>query len=334
MYRLSPADGRLSLVQILGNLENPSFLTLNRAQDRLYTVHGDSDQVSAFSIDALTGEISLLSTATCGGRNPVDIVVDPSGKFVVVSDHLGSGDGGALKVMPLMENGAIGPVIQSVQLEGEPGPYKREQPFAKPHFNPFDRSGRYVAVPDKGVDRIFVFRFDGGVLTPAHVPWVGTREGAGPRHMVFHPSNAFAYVVNELDSTVASYRFDEANGRLEPFQIVSTLPDTFVGNSKAAEIQISKDGRELYASNRGCDSIARFKVDAKSGRIDFQGVTSSGGRTPRYFALGPDERFLYALNEDSDSIVTFRLDRGSEPALAQLDVNRCGSPVCMVFKSV
>ena len=133
-----------------------------------------------------------------------------------------------------------------------------------------------------------------------------SREGAGPRHIAFHPSNRFAYIINELDSTVTACRFDAGTGGLAPFQVLTALPDSFVGNSRAAEIAVSATGRFVYASNRGHDSIVVFAVDGSTGRLTTAGWHLTGGRTPRFFALSPAEDILFVANEDSDAIVGFR----------------------------
>src|SRR5262249_15821096 len=160
-------------------------------------------------------------------------------------------------------------------------------------------------------DLVFTYRLDAekGKLMPVGRP-VQAREGAGPRHVAFHPAGRLAYVVNELDSTVTAYRFDPANGALTPFQVLSAVPDTYTGDSRAAEIAVSADGRFVYASNRGHDSIATFAIDAASGRLAPVGWTTTGGKTPRFFALSPAGRFLFAANEDSDTVSIFARDAG------------------------
>lgn len=324
VYRVEAASGQLDRVQLLGDLVNPSFLALNRAGDRLYAVHGDQQEVSAFRVDAGSGSLSLLNRQSCEGRNPVHLALDPSERHLVVSNHLS----GSLAVLPVQADGALAEVSQVVALEGQSGPH---QPFAKPHFNPFDPSGRFVLVPDKGLDRVFCFHFEAGRLRPTAQASVPTRESAGPRHIAFHPREPFAYVVNELDSTVTAYRLDPASGALAPLQLLSALPDSYTGNSRASEIEIDRAGRTLYASNRGHDSIAVFRIESGSGRLSFLGAEPSQGRTPRFFALSPDGRWLYVLNEDSDRIVLFAVD----PATGRLSPAGhsvvCGSPVCLVF---
>ncbi len=327
VFRRDPATGALDLVQVHGDLVNPSFLALNRAATRLYAVHGDGEDMSAFAVHPVTGGIRLLGRQSTGGRNPVHLALDSSERFIVVSNHLTS----SLAVLPLSEDGVPQPLVQRVPLAGEPGPHRKEQPFAKPHFNPFDPSGRFVVVPDKGVDRVFSFRFKDGRLTPAAAPEARVREGAGPRHLAFHPARPWAYAINELDSTVTAYAFDPRDGALQPFQVVSALSDRFTGNSRASEIEVHPAGHVLYASNRGEDSIAVMSVDPATGRLALVQTMPSGGTTPRFFAVAPEGRWLYVLNEDSDAIVLLGVEQGTGRLIGTGQAWRCGSPVCMVF---
>lgn len=333
VFKVDQDTGTLELAQVLGDLINPSFLALNKAGDRLYTVHGDQHEVSVFSVNKFDGTLKYLQTQHCGGKNPVHLALDPSEQFLVVSNHLSS----HIAVLPVLSDadtkGRLGAVCQTVDLPGTPGPHRVEQPFAKPHFNPFDPSGRFVLVPDKGLDRIFAFRFEKGQLSPADAPWIDSREASGPRHIAFHPQKPFAYAVNELDSTVTGYHFDKTTGELKPLQILSTLPDTFTGNSRASEIMVSADGRTLYASNRGYDSIAVFNIDPSTGSLKFIAANPTLGKTPRYFSLTPNGRYVFALNEDSDAIVTLAVDAQTGTLTPQGIAINCGSPVCMIFSS-
>lgn len=327
VWRMDEATGDLSLVQTVGDLVNPSFLLKHPTLPVLYTVHGDQQEVSAFRIDPATGRLGFLNRQDCGGRNPVHLALSPDARHLVVSNHLSS----SLAVLPVSADGALEPLSQLVTLEGPPGPHRTEQPFAKPHFNPFDPSGRWVLVPDKGVDRVFVFRFEGGRLAPAEQPYVQAREGAGPRHLAFHPRQPWVYVINELDSTVTSYTFDAATGALTPFQVLSALADTYTGNSRASEIEVDRTGRTLYASNRGEESIAVFHINEASGRLGLHQTASCAGKTPRFFTTDPSGRWCYVLNEDSDTIVRF--SRCARDGLLSDTGQRwkTGSPVCMIF---
>jgi 6-phosphogluconolactonase (cycloisomerase 2 family) len=329
VFRVEPHAGALELVQLVEGLTNPSYLALSRRGDFLYAVHGDEQEVSAFAIDRTSGKLRFLNRQGTEGTNPVHLALDPNGRFLVVTNHLGA----SLAVLSVAADGSLEPVSQLVTLSGPTGPHRIEQQQAKPHFNPFDPSGRFVVVPDKGLDRVFSFRFDAGRLVPAAVPFVATREGAGPRNLVFHPGMPLAYVVNELDSTVTAYRFAAETGALQPLQIVSTLPSTFTGNSRAAGIAIDATGRTLYASNRGHDSVAVFRIDPSSGLLEFLGAEPTLGRTPRFFTLSPDGNLLFALNEDSDTIVVLRID-ATNGRLAPTGTSiSSGSPVCMVFST-
>ncbi len=329
IFQVDAAKGTLEPVDIVGNLVNPSFLALSANGEFLYTVHGDESEASAFKVDRRTGLLTFINRQSTQGRNPVHLALDPTGRFVVVSNHIGA----SLAVLPVNADGSLGALVQLVKLDGAIGPHRIEQKQAKPHFNPFDPSGRFVVVPDKGLDRVFTFRFEQGRLTPAAAPSVITRETAGPRHLSFHPKAPFAYVVNELDSTVTAYRVTPATGALTPFQILSALPETFTGNSRASELQIDAQGRFLYASNRGHDSVAVFSINASTGALKFIQAEPTLGKTPRFFTLSPDGRFMFALNEDSDAIVTLAVDPAAgtlQPTGASV---RSGSPVCMVFSA-
>jgi 6-phosphogluconolactonase len=327
VFQCDLGTGQLSLVEVVKDLVNPSFLARNIVGDRLYAVHGDCDYISSFKIDETSGKLEFLNCQSTEGKNPVHLAIDPSEKFVVVSNHLT----GTLVVLPIAEDGSLLPLTQKVQLSGEPGPHRKEQPYTKPHFNLFDPSGQFVLVPDKGLDKVFSFRFDNGHLYAAEVPNVVARETSGPRHLAFHPTKPWVYVINELDSTVTAYCFDAKTGELKPFQILSSLSDAFTSNSRSSEIEVNNSGQTLYASNRGEDSIAVFSINQVSGRLTLIQTQDAMGRTPRFFALEPSNRWMYVLNEDSDTIVTFSVKSQDGRLRVTKYQAYCGSPVCMVF---
>jgi 6-phosphogluconolactonase len=327
-------DGRLTPIQVLGDLVNPSFLALNRRGDRLYSVHGDGDACSVFAVAPHDGTLTHLQTQGCGARNPVHLALDRDEARLFVSSHL-TGELLSLPVLADGRLGTLGAVTQRLAMPGEPGPHRTEQPFAKPHHNPLDPSGRWIVVPDKGLDRIFVFDTQGGPhgngVVPAAVPHVQAREGAGPRHVAFHPDGRWLYSVNELDATVTAYAFDPATGTLTPQQWLTLMPDTWMQHSRGAEIEVSADGRTLYASHRGADRIEVYALDAGTGRLTHLQSRPSEGRTPRFFALHPDGGCVYVLNEDSDTVVTLAVDPADGRLGETVATLRCGSPVCLVF---
>lgn len=330
VYRVDGRSGKWTHVQnVSGELPNPSYLAFDRTRRFLYTVHGDFSDVSAYRFDPQTGTLTFINHVGTGGKNPVHLTVDPTNRFLVVANHLSS----TLVVIPLNEDGSLNPLVDTATLAGPIGPHRVEQPFAKPHQVELDRSGRFIVVPDKGLDQVFAFRLDraSGKLLQVQPLAPRSREGAGPRHVAFHPSNAYAYVVNELDSTVTAYRFDANTGALAPFQTLTTLPDTFVANSRASEIAVAANGRFVYASNRGYDSVAVFSVDMATGRLTHAGWQESRGKTPRFFAFDPAGHVLYVANEDSDTIIAFNADARSGKLSATGEIVRTGSPVCIVF---
>ena len=199
----------------------------------------------------------------------------------------------------------------------------------------FDPSGRLVIVPDKGLDRVFVFRFDAatGRLTPTTQGSVVARAGSGPRHAAFHPRLPVAWVLNEIASTITTYAWDAEGGRLRPLQILPTLPPEYTGESTAAEIAVSAGGRFVYASNRGHDSVAAFSADSRTGLLTSAGWTPSEGRTPRYIGFDPSRSFLCATNEQSDTVVTYRVAAATgRLAVAGSPVHNA-SPVSIAFAS-
>ena len=331
VYRVDARSGRWEHVQLLSGLPNPSFLAFDRTKQCLYTVHGDGSEVSSFRIDPASGRITPLNRQDTQGRNPVHLAVDPANRFVVVSNHITS----TLAVLPVQDDGSLGKVVDLVKLQGQVGPHRVEQPFAKPHQNQFDPAGRFVVVPDKGLDRVFTFRLSPeGKLAAADPPSVQAREASGPRHVAFHPALPYAYVANELDSTVTGYRYEAETGRLTPFQVISSLPQEYTGNSRASEVAVSADGRFVYASNRGFDSVAVLSVDPANGWLTALEFARSEGRTPRFFALDPTGQYMFVANEESDAIVKFTVDRASGKLARTDDVVTTGSPVCIVFRPV
>ncbi|WP_338662439.1 lactonase family protein [Pararoseomonas sp. SCSIO 73927] len=330
VYRMEASSGRWTHVQLLEGLTNPSFLALDRTGRFLYAVHGDTEEISAFRVEPGSGRLTLLNQVSTGGRNPVHLAIDPTNRFIVVPNHVTS----TIAVLPIdPETGFLGERTDLVTLEGGIGPHRVEQPFAKPHQTEFDRDGRFVIVPDKGLDRVFSFRLDPetGRLRPSAQGSVVARENAGPRHVAMHPAGRLAYVLNELDSSITAYRYEAATGALQPYQLLPSLPDTFTGNSRAAEIAVSADGRFLYASNRGHDSVGVFAVEEATGRLA-PVEWAATGRTPRFIALDPTGRFLFAASEDDDSIAAFSVSPATGRLTPAGEVARTGSPVCIIFR--
>lgn len=329
IFRVDSDTGRWTPLGLVEGLVNPSWLTLDRSGAFLYCAHGDGGEASAFAIDDASGALRHLNTVDCGGRNPVHLTPDATNHFMLVANFAS----GTIGVLARNADGSLGSLTDCHAILGDPGPHRHQQKGMHPHQVIYDPARNFLLAPDKGGDKISLFTFDAGngALTPHAPPSVAARSGAAPRHMVFHPDLPFAYLVNELDSTLAAYRWDGAEGRLSPFQIVPSVPDAFTGDNTGAGIALSACGRFLYASNRGHDSIGIFTVDAASGRLSSLGWQSTHGAQPRFFTLSPNGRFLYAANESSDTIQCFATrEDGALDWLADRAVV-FGSPTCIAF---
>ncbi|MGU3284368.1 lactonase family protein [Methylobacterium mesophilicum] len=302
-------------------LENPSFLVTDPARAVLYTVRGDGTSATAFAVTP-DGTLRSLGSAETGGTNSVHQALDPSGRFLIVANYAS----GSVALMPLRPDGGLEPAAQVLPMPGEPGPHRTEQAGAHPHHVVLSPDGRHVLVPDKGLDRVFVLRLDGDQLEI--VTEAVLRPGAGPRHIAFHPGGALAFLVNELESTVATCRWDAGTETLTPRHLVPTLPPDFFGASTAAAIVVTPCGRFVYASNRGQDGIARFRVDGA--HLEPAGWTPSGGRDPRFMTLAPDSGRLLVANEQGDSLTEFAIDPGSGD-LTQTGSRQSPSPCTIAF---
>jgi 6-phosphogluconolactonase (cycloisomerase 2 family) len=277
--------------------------------------------------------LTFLDKVPTGGCNPVHLMADPTNRFMIVANHIvRDGVKSGIASLPIAADGRLGAPVDVVAFEGAIGPHRVEQPFPKPHQVEFDRSGRYIVVPDKGCDRVVVYTLDAaGKLHAVPGAAAPARETSGPRHVAFHPGNRLAYVINELDSTICCYHFDPATGGIRPFQIVSSLPDNFTGNSRGSEIAVSDDGRFVYASNRGHDSVALFAIDGAGGRLTAIDWVPSLGKTPRFFALTPDGGSLVVANEEGHNIVRYAVDRRSGRLSKPVVVAETGSPTSILF---
>lgn len=322
IYRVN-ADGEWVHCETVGDLVNPSFLIMNADRSLLFTVHGDLKEASSFRVDPDTGSLEKLSTVNVEGANPVHLALDGAEKHLIVANY----KTGSVVSLPVNEGGVLGTVISKIDLPGEPGPHRDEQPSSHPHQILPDGTGQRYIVPDKGLDKIFVLRADeSGILTVQSE--VATREGAGPRHGDFSPDGQTVYVINELDSTIAGYRYED--GRLAPSQIVSTLPEDFTGNSRGAAIDVSPDGRYVYATNRGHDSVVRFAVDASNGWLSDPQWFGSGGERPRFMMVSPTGDKVLVANELTDTIIRFKI--AEDGILTEGEqVAETGSPVSIVF---
>ncbi|HKC07984.1 MAG TPA: lactonase family protein [Methylomirabilota bacterium] len=329
IYRVDEGSGAWSHVQRLGDLVNPSWLTLDRRRPVLYSAHGQEQEATAYSIDPGSGRLAVLNRQPTQGKNGVRLGIEASDRYLVCANY----SSGTVAVLPIEADGSLGALRDLVPLTGKTGPHPTEQTSAHPHDVAFDPRGRFCLIPDKGLDAIFVFRVDeGGKLVPGAPASVATRPGAGPRHAGFHPTAPFAFVLNELDSTLTAYRFDAETGALEPHRTLTTRPPGWNGRNTTSEIAVAPSGRFVYASNRGHDSVVVFAVEPGTGALSPVAWEPTQGRTPRFIGLDPAGATLYVANQDSDTIVAFRVDRQSGTLTPTGNVVPVGSPSTIVFR--
>ncbi|HZP99416.1 MAG TPA: lactonase family protein [Reyranella sp.] len=324
VYRVDPRSGALRHVQLLAGLENPSFLAINKAGTRLYSVHGDRSEATSFLVDQETGHLARLNRQSTGGYNVIHLAFDADEKFLVVTNY----GTDSIAALPMDKDGALGPYSTLTTVTGTPGPHRREQNNIRPHHNPLDREGKHFFLPCKGGDAVIAYRLDRKRGVAVEAARVTSRPGAGPRHIDFHPSKPLAYVINELDSTITTYA--KAGPRLTPIQTVPSCPESFTGYSTGAEIWVDRAGRNVYVSNRGHDSIGVFAIDPSKGTLRPRQWVPTHGSVPRFFAFDPAQRFLYVANQGSNTIFAYKVGRDGKLSPTRIKVE-VGSPACIVF---
>ena len=284
-------------IQILANKNSPSFLELHPNKKYLYSANEENGTISAYKIDPASGKLSALNTQPAQGSGSCHVSVDPKGSFIYVSNY-GSGD---LAVYLLNKDGSIGTLVDTIQDKGAAS--------QKPHMHSIIPSadGQFVYASDLGIDKIMVYQVDQqtGKLTPGAVPYVEVKSGDGPRHLAIHPNGNFAYSAGELSSSVNSFQIVKNSGVLVPLERVSMLPADFKGKSFAADIHFSPDGKFLYASNRGHESLAIYAVNAQTGKLTIAGHADTHGKHPRNFNMDASGDLLFVANRDNNNVVIF-----------------------------
>jgi 6-phosphogluconolactonase (cycloisomerase 2 family) len=333
VFRVDPKSGEFTLIQQVPSA-NPSFVALDPSQRFLYVINEIDDyqgqkagSAEAYSINPETGTIALLNRQSVMGTIPAHLTVDPTGKYLVVANYMG----GNVVTLPIEADGRLGPVAGSFANKGD-GPNAERQEGPHPHIVVFDQAGRFIATADLGVDKVQTLRLEGGNLRL--VSEVSMVPGAGPRHVVFHHNSRILYVINELNATITALEYDPASGQLgRQLQTVPTEPAGYSGPQSTAEIAVHPSGKFLYASNRGHNSIAAFRIDPASGLLSPIGHTTSGIEFPRNFAIDPGGAWLYAANQKGDTIVQFRIDQATGRLVPTGHVTRSVTPVAIVFKA-
>ena len=334
---LDPATGKLSPAELAAEVKNPSFLAIHPTRKFLYAVSEISDfdgkpvgGVSAFSIDPATGRLTLLNQQSSAGAGPCHLVVDAAGKNVLVANY----GGGSVCVLPIGAEGRLAPASSSIQHKGSSVDKQRQEgPHA--HSINLDPANKFAFAADLGLDKVLIYRFDGakGTLTANDPPAGVVAPGSGPRHFAFHPSGKYAFVNNEMTSSVTSFAYDPVRGSLTEIQTLSTLPEPTPGNS-TAETVVHPSGKFVYVSNRGHDSLAMFQCDVATGKLTAIGHQSTGGKTPRNFNIDPSGQFVLAANQDTNNVVVLKIDQTSGKLTPTGNSIEVGRPVCVKFVAI
>jgi 6-phosphogluconolactonase len=333
LARFDADTGSLSTPELAAEIANPSFVALDPSLSHLYAVTEIDDYdgnvsgaLSSFDVDRSSGALTFLNRQPTNGPGPCHVGVDASGQNAVVANYAG----GSVAVLPIGTDGSLSAPSDFVQHEGGTRVFPERQDGPHAHSANLDLETGRVYINDLGLDRIKSYELDSGTgkLTPVGLD-VELHPGAGPRHFDFHPDGKHAYAINELDSTITAMDYDRAAGRLTPTQSVPALPAGWEGPNTTADLHISPDGRFIYGSNRGHDSLVIYAIDAGTGQLEFVGHESTRGNNPRNFAIDPSGRYLLAANQDSDNIVVFERDSDTGKLRATGVEVSVSMPVCL-----
>jgi 6-phosphogluconolactonase len=321
-------SGSIGELTLAAELPNPSFLTEHPSLNVMYAVtEGDSGSVVALAMEK-DGRLRKLNELPSEGGAPCHVSVNRNGRVLAIANYTG---GNCLSYL-LNKDGSLQKRVSNIAHKGI-GANAARQDKAHAHSVNFSKDGRYLVVADLGIDQLLVYKVDGktGELTPAATPYAEAKPGAGPRHFSFHPLGLLAFSINELDSTLSSWRWNPLNGKLSPADTKSTLPADFKESNTTAEVLVHPNGGFVYGSNRGHDSLAIYRLNLLTGGLSLVNHTSTGGKTPRNFRIDPTGRYLWAANMNSDNAVGFKVN-GLTGELTPLNQKvSVGAPVCIRF---
>lgn len=326
---------RLVFGGVAATVVNPGFLAVS-PDERFLFVESEvaefkgtkSGGISSFAVDQRTGELMFLSDRSSEGRAPAFLSLDRNGRHLfTVNYHSGS-----VAVFPIGSDGRLGEASAVRQSTGSSA-HPTRQLSSHPHSVYVCPGNRFLLVPDLGLDRVLIYRFDArtGVLTPNDPPYASVTLGSGPRHLAFAPDLRFAYVLNELHSSITVFAFDALSGTLEKKETISALPSGFRGENLSAEIEVARSGKVMYVSNRGNDSIAVFSLEPETGQPALIEHISCGGKTPRFITTDPTGSCLLVANQDSGNVAVFRIHQQTGRLSPSAESIAVPDPVCIAF---
>jgi 6-phosphogluconolactonase len=335
IFEFDRKAGSLKQIQTVSGAKGPSFLALHPSKKYLYSVNEAAESgpskagaVSAYTLEGATGQLTFLNGQSSMGNGPCYVSIDQTGKTAFVANY----GGGSLAVLPVKTDGTLGAASDSVQNAGS-GPDAKRQESAHVHSATVSPDNRFVYVADLGTDKLHIFETDvkKGTVKPAQTPYVRVKPGSGPRHMAFHPNGKFAYLVEELTSSVAVFSRDAKTGALTLLTDgVKTLPADFSGQNTSADIHIDPTGKFLYQSNRGRDALAIFAIGS-DGQLTPLGDEPTKGKTPRNFMIDPKGDFIFIAHQDSDNITIFKRNKQTGKLTYTGQSVSVPAPVCVIM---
>jgi 6-phosphogluconolactonase len=320
--------GVLTAPKMAIETRDPAHFTLSADSRHLYMCNtGTPGGISAFAVDKKTGGLTLQNYIESKGRGPSYVSVDHSGKFVLDANY----GGGYVEVLSLKKDGSLDGQVSFVQHIGSSvHPQRQSKPYA--HWIRTDPTNKFALVADLGMDQIVVYAFDAqsGRLTPNDPPSAKVNPGSGPRHLAFHPNGKWVYAVQEISNEVLAFNWDAGKGALAQFQAVPTIAESFKDATTAAEIAVRADGKFLYVTNRGEDTVVVYSIDAKNGELTFRQRVPSGGKVPRYFSFDPTGKWFIVSNQEGGTVVVFSVDAATG-ALTQKASIPLPKPMAIAF---
>jgi 6-phosphogluconolactonase len=332
-YEFDGAAGKLKPIHRTGGAENPFFLAVSPNKKFLYSIHAkqfggkENEQVAAYEVVGRTGELKLLNRQSAEGTAACYLDVDATGKAVLVANY----SSGSVASLPVKPDGSLGEPASFHRHAGSSvNPQRQKEPHA--HCVVVSPDNKYAFAADLGTDQILCYKLDPATakLTPHTPPFAKAPAGAGPRHLTFHPTGKRAYVINELLNSVTVFDYDAAAGTLTEKQTISTLPSDFKGTSHCADVKITPDGKYLYGTNRGHDSIACYRI-GDDGRLSLVAIEPSLGKGPQNLAIPADGAWLLCANMPGNSVAVFRIDAGTGRLKSAGDPVAQPSPSCIVL---
>jgi len=314
VFGFDAAKGVLKPLKRAAGVQNPFFIAISPDYRILYSIDaekfgGEEDEfVSAFAIDGRGGDLRLLNRQSARGTASCFLDVDPAGKSVLVANY----NSGSVAALPVKGDGSLGEAVSFFQHSGSSAdPQRQKGPNA--HCFVVSPDGRHALAADLGIDKVMIYTLDATTakLAPnAAQPFAKLTPGRGPRHLSFHPNGKLVYVINELANTITVFDWNAADGTLKEKQSIATLPKDFTGKSYTADLKITPDGRHLYGTNRGHDTLASYRV-AEDGTLKLLAIQPSGGKGPQNLLITPDGRWLLCANMPGNNVVVFKIDGAS-----------------------